>query len=359
MSKVLVTGGTGFVAGHIILQLLAAGHAVSTTLRSRDREARLRRTLETAGMQCGDALSCVVADLESDDGWADAVAGCERVLHVASPFPTGAPKNADDLVVPARNGTLRVLRAARNGGVQRLVMTSSFAAVGYGHPPGKVSFDETDWTDVNAPGVSAYVKSKTLAERAAWDFIEQEGGGLELSVVNPVGIFGPVLGKDVSASTLIIKRMLDGSMPGCPRIYFGVVDVRDVADLHIRAMTHPDAKGQRFLAVAGNCVSMADVAQMLRRRLGAAVARVPRREIPDWQMRIAALFNPEARQTLPNLGKVRNSSNAKACRVLGWIPRPTEEAIVATAESLIELSRLQQQSDPSSDQKAETMAGVH
>ncbi|HLG83492.1 MAG TPA: aldehyde reductase [Bradyrhizobium sp.] len=341
MSKVLVTGGTGFVAGHIILKLLAAGYTVRTTLRSPDREGRLRKVLESAGMQRADALSCVVADLECDQGWAEAVAGCDRVLHVASPFPVGAPANEDELIGPARNGTLRVLQAARDGGVQRLVMTSSFAAIGYGHPLDRNSFDETDWTNVKAPGVSAYVKSKTLAERAAWDFIAQEGGGLELSVVNPVGIFGPILGEHISASTRIIKRMLDGGMPGCPRIYFGVVDVRDVADLHVRAMTHPAAKGERFLAVAGTCVSMFDVAQMLARRLGEAAARVPRREIPNWQMRIAALFNPEARQTLPNVGKVRNSSNAKARSVLGWEPRPTEEAVVASAESLINLSNSQ------------------
>ena len=338
MSAVLVTGGTGFVAGHIILQLLAQGHDVRTTIRNRDREGKLRGTLERAGMQRADALSFAVTDLNKDGGWADAVAGCDQVLHVASPFPAGAPKNEDELILPAREGTLRVLRAARDGGVRRLVMTSSFAAVGYGHAPGKTSFDETDWTDAGSPGIGAYVRSKTLAERAAWDFIAREGGTLELSVINPVGIFGPVLGSDLSASTLIIKRMLDGGMPGCPRIYFGVVDVRDVAALHVLAMTHPDAKGERFLGVAGDCVSMFDVAQMLHRRLGSAADKVPRRQVPDWLLRIASLWDSGARQTLPNVGKLRNSSNAKACHVLGWKPRSSEDAVVATAESLLRLT---------------------
>lgn len=338
MSTVLVTGGTGFVAGHALLQLLASGHEVRTTVRSRDREAKLRETLERAGMQRREALTIAVADLDTDAGWADAVAGCDQVLHVASPFPAGTPKNEDALIVPAREGTLRVLRAARDGGVRRVVMTSSFAAVGYGHPPAKTSFDETDWTDAGAPGLGAYVRSKTLAERAAWDFMAREGATLELSVINPVGIFGPVLGSDLSASTLIIKRMLDGGMPGCPRVYFGAVDVRDVAALHILAITHHDAKGERFLAVAGNCVSLFDVAQMLHRRLGSAADQAPRRQIPDWLLRIAALWDAGARQTLPNVGKVRNSHSAKASRILGWVPRSSEDAVVATAESLIRLA---------------------
>ena len=335
MSLVLVTGGTGFVAGHIILQLLAAGHDVRTTVRSRDREGALRHTLECAGMQRGAALSFAVTNLSHDDGWTTAVNGCEHVLHVASPFPAGIPKDENELIVPAREGTLRVLQAARDGGVRRLVMTSSFAAVGYGHSPRKTSFDEADWTNANASGLGAYVKSKTLAERAAWDFIAREGATLEFSVINPVGIFGPVLGSNLSTSTLIIKRMLQGGIPSCPRVYFGVVDVRDIAALHLLAMTHPDANNERFLGVAGDCVSMIDVARILRRDLGSVADKVPKRQIPDWVIRIAALWDGGARQTLPNVGRVRNSSNAKARRILGWQPRPNEEAILATAESLI------------------------
>ena len=336
MSTVLVTGGSGFVASHCIAQLLAAGHQVRATVRRLDREPVVQAMLQAAGVDPADRLSFAAADLEKDEGWQDAVSGCEYVLHVASPFPAGAPRHDDELIVPARDGTLRVLRAARDAGVRRVVLTSSFAAIGYGHVPQDAPFDETAWSDVNGDDVSAYVKSKTLAERAAWEFIGNGGGGLELSVINPVGIFGPVLGPDFSSSIAIVKRLLEG-MPRCPRIYFGVVDVRDVADLHIRAMTHPAACGQRFLAVAGEAMSMLDVATILRRRMGAAAKRVPTRQLPDLVVRLGALFNPQMRQLAPQLGRIRNATNAKARRELGWTPRTNEEVIVATAESLIRL----------------------
>ncbi|WP_224962694.1 SDR family oxidoreductase [Geomonas subterranea] len=339
MSKVLVTGGSGFLASHVILQLLDAGHEVRTTIRKSKQERQVLETLKSSGAKTLECLSFALADLTKDDGWSEAVAGCEHILHVASPFPSVTPQNEDEVIVPAREGTFRVLRSARDGGVHRVVMTSSFGAIGYGHPDSKTRFDERDWTNVEIPKIGAYIKSKTLAERAAWDFVRTDGGSLELAVVNPVGIFGPALNDDLSASVLMIKRMLDGAIPGCPRIYFGVVDVRDVANLHLRAMTDPKAAGERFVAVAGNCVSMFDVAQMLRRHLGDDAAKVPQRQIPDWQIRIAALWNADARQTLPNVGKVRNSSNAKARQVLGWEPRSTEDAVVATAESLIRLGK--------------------
>src|SRR5262245_44822718 len=195
MSKVLVTGGSGFVGSHCIAQLLAAGHEVRTTVRDLAREGVVRGMLKEGGADAGDRLTFAAADLTRDAGWAEAVAGCDFVLHVASPFPARAPRHEDELITPAREGTLRVLRAARDAGVKRVVLTSSFAAIGYGHPPRETAFDETSWTDPSA-GVSAYVKSKTLAERAAWDFIAAEGRSLELSVVNPVAVFGPVLGPD-------------------------------------------------------------------------------------------------------------------------------------------------------------------
>ncbi|MGC1944765.1 MAG: aldehyde reductase, partial [Candidatus Acidiferrales bacterium] len=248
MSTVLVTGGSGFIGSHSIVQLLAAGHRVRTTVRSQKREGDVRAMLKEGGAEPGDRLSFIAADLEGDAGWREAAAGCEYVLHVASPFPQTVPKNEDELIVPAREGTLRVLRAARDAGVKRVVLTSSFAAIGYGHKAQQGPFDETYWTDPGANDIAPYVKSKTLAERAAWDFIDKEGGNPELSVVNPVGVFGPVLSADYSTSILLVQRLMKG-MPGCPRLYFGVVDVRDVADLHIRAMTDPAAKGERFLAV--------------------------------------------------------------------------------------------------------------
>src|SRR5579862_5890813 len=331
-TSVLVTGGSGFIGSHTILQLLAAGHQVRTTVRNLQREDDVRAMLRRGGVARVERLSFIAADLEKDAGWRDAADGCEYVLHVASPFPQTVPKHEDELIVPAREGALRVLRAARDAGVRRVVLTSSFAAIGYGHKPQSTPFDETNWTDPAGDDVLPYVKSKTLAERAAWEFIAQEGGKLELSVVNPVGVFGPVLGPDYSTSILLVQRMLDGALPGCPRLYFGAVDVRDVADLHIRAMTHPAANGERFLAVAGDFMAMIDVARVLKHRMGASANRVPTRELPDWLVRIIAIGVPVMRQILPELGKIKNSSSAKARRVLGWAPRSNEESILSAGE---------------------------
>ena len=340
MSTVLVTGGSGFIGSHCILQLLAAGHTVRTTVRNLARQADVRAMLKQGGAEPGNRLSFFAADLEADAGWDNAAAGCDYILHVASPFPSQVPKNEDELIVPAREGALRVLRASRDARVKRVVLTSSFAAIGYGHLPQPTPFDETSWANANGKGVTAYVKSKTLAERAAWDFIAKEGGGLELAVVNPVGVFGPVLGPDYSTSILLVQRLMDGAMPGCPKLYFGAVDVRDVADLHLRAMTDPAAKGERFLAVSGDFISMLEVGNILRDRMGVQARKVPTRELPNWLVRIASLRDPAVKQILPELGKRRNATNAKARRVLGWTPRTREDAIAATAESLVRLGLL-------------------
>jgi dihydroflavonol-4-reductase len=323
MSKVLVTGGSGFVGSHAIAQLLAAGHEVRTTVRKLSRAP--------AGVEA------VVADLTSDSGWAAAMQGCDFVLHVASPMASAAPKDENELIAPARDGTVRVLRFARDAGVKRVVVTSSFAAIGYGHPPQERLFTEGDWTDPAGADVQPYMRSKVLAERAAWEFIEREGNGLELSVINPVGIFGPALGPDLSDSIRIVQQMLNGGIPICPQVYFGVVDVRDVVDLHLRAMIAPEARGERFLAVAGDVVSLLDVANILRARLGAAAQKAPRRQLPNWLVRAMALVMPPLREVVPQLGIVRRSSNAKAKRVLGWSPRSNEDAIAATGESLLRL----------------------
>jgi nucleoside-diphosphate-sugar epimerase len=340
MSTVLVTGGSGFIGSHCILQLLAADHRVRTTLRSLKREGDVRAMLKEGGADPGDRLSFVAADLEKDAGWSEAAADCEYVLHVASPFPPNIPKHEDELVVPAREGTLRVLRASRDAGVKRVVLTSSFAAIGYGQRPQNTPFNETNWTDPNGDDVRPYVKSKTLAERAAWDFVANEGNGLELAVVNPVGVFGPVLGPDYSTSILLVQRLMDGAMPGCPQLYFGGVDVRDVAELHKSAMTHPAARGERFLAVAGDFMSIIDIAKLLKSRLGALAKRVPTRELPNWVVRLAAIRDPAVKQILPELGKMKNATNEKAKRLLGWSPRSNEESILATAESLARLGLL-------------------
>lgn len=336
MSTILVTGGSGFIGCHCVLQLLAAGHQVRTTVRNLNREPDVRAMLREGGAEPGDRLSFIAADLEGDRGWPEAVTGCEYVLHVASPLPASLPKHEDELIVPAREGALRVLRAAREAGVKRVVLTSSFGAIGYGHRPRKAPFNEADWTELNGD-VIAYIKSKTIAERAVWEFIARESGGLELSVINPVGVLGPVLGPDYSTSILLVQRLLDGAMPGCPKLYFGVVDVRDVADIHLRAMTDPAAKGERFLATAGDFMSMRDIAKVLKDLLGAAAKRVPTRELPDWLVRIGALRDPAIKLILPELGQFKNATNEKATRLLGWKPRSREEAVVATAESLVRL----------------------
>jgi dihydroflavonol-4-reductase len=334
--RVLVTGGSGFVGVHCILALLTAGYRVRTTVRSPGREAEVRAMLARGGATPGDDLEFATVDLLDDAGWADAMAGCAFVLHVASPFPARPPKDEDDLIRPAREGALRALRFARDGGVRRLVLTSSFAAVGYGTEALDRAYTEEDWTDPTAR-VSAYVKSKTLAERAAWDFVEREGGALELAVVNPVGILGPVLGPDTSTSIDLLLGLLLGKAPGLPNMSFGLVDVRDVADLQVRAMTDPAASGERFLAVADGILTVPQVAAVLRERLGVIARRVPRRTIPDWLVRAVAAVDPSLREVADRLGNHREVSNAKAKRLLGWAPRSNEDAIMATAESLVEL----------------------
>jgi nucleoside-diphosphate-sugar epimerase len=340
MSKVLITGGSGFIGSHCILKALAAGHAVHTTVRDLKREAEVRAMLKQGGAEPGDKLRFFAADLESDAGWREAAEGCDFVLHVASPLPLKPPEDENDVVRPAREGTLRVLRASRDAGVKRVVMTSSYAAIGYGHAPRKAPVDETQWTNLDGSDVSPYVKSKTLAERAAWEFIDREGKGLELVAINPVVVAGPALAADYSASIFLVRRLMDGRIPALPRLYFGIVDVRDVADLHLIAMTHPAAAGQRFLAVAGDFISMRDMGLMLRRRMGAAASKVPTRQMPDWLVRLAAKFNPTARAALPELGKYKTATNEKARRVLGWSPRSAEDALVASAESLVQLGLL-------------------
>jgi nucleoside-diphosphate-sugar epimerase len=333
MSAVLVTGGSGFVGSHVILQLLAAGHDVRTTVRSLKREGTVRTMLKGGGADPGPRLAFFAADLERDDGWAEAVAGCDYVIHVASPIPAAAPKTEDELIVPARDGALRVLKAARDAKVKRVVLTSSCGAIYYGHPPQTAPFNETSWTNTDGE-MSAYVRSKAIAERAAWDFMAAEGGRLELSTINPAGIFGPVLGTDSSSSIELVTRLMRG-MPGCPRVYFGVVDVRDVADLHLRAMTSAAAKGERFIAVSGGIMSMLDIATVLKTRLGDAAKKVPTRQLPNWLVRVAALFDPTVRPMLPLLDNTRRATSAKAESMLGWRPRSREDAIVATAESLL------------------------
>lgn len=332
---VLVTGGAGFVGVHCILQLLNKGYRVKTTLRSLSRKNEVIEMLNNGGAEAVENLSFIEADLSSDTNWDEAVKGCEYVLHVASPITLKIPKDENEMIVPAVEGTLRVLRASKNAGVKRVVVTSSFGAVGYSHKNTDTLITEEDWTDPGDKSLSAYLKSKTLAEKAAWDFIKNEGGKLELSVVNPTGIFGPSLGPNLSSGFEVLKQLLDGSMKAIPKISFGIVDVRDVADLHLRAMISPEANGQRFLALAGDVLSLHDIALMLKHKMGDVAKNVTTKVLPNWLVRIAALFNPLAKNIVPQLGRIKNASNEKAKRILGWTPRTNEEAILSSVESMV------------------------
>ncbi|WP_215796661.1 SDR family oxidoreductase [Paludibacterium yongneupense] len=332
--RVLVTGGTGFIAQYCILALLNRGYHVRTTVRSLTREAEVRDNLKAGGAEPGDRLSFFTADLTADEGWAEAAAGCIYVIHGASPTPTGNQTSEEEWIQPAVDGNLRVLRAARNAGVRRVVLTSAFGAICAGHGQMKRPFNETDWSDLTSKNVWPYQKSKTLSERAAWEFVAGEGQGLELSAINPVTVLGPVLGADYSHSIRLIKNIMDGQ-PGIPRINSGFVDVRDVADLHLRAMTHEAAKGERFLAIAGESMWLAEVAKVLKQRMGLAADKVSTRVLPNAMVRLGALKDPALRGAVPLLGLNLNATSEKAMRLLSWSPRSREEAIVATAESLV------------------------
>ena len=332
---VLVTGGTGFIAQHCILALLDRGYRVRTTLRSPAREAEMRDNLRAGGIEAGGRLTVASADLRDDAGWAEALAGCAYALHGASPTPSGDQASDDDWIRPAVDGNLRVLRAARDAGVRRVVLTSAFGAVGVGHAAHhRRPFDETDWSDLTGD-VAPYQKSKTLSERAAWDFIAREGNGLELSAVNPVAVLGPALGADYSHSFRLIKNLMDGQ-PGVLNINSGFVDVRDVAELHLRAMVDPAAKGERFLAIAGDSMAMVEVAKLLRHHFGPAADKVSTYVMPD----ALVAQNPAMKGLVPLLGVDMNATSAKAIAMLGWKPRSREEAIIASAESLIRLGLL-------------------
>lgn len=324
---VLVTGGSGYIAGFLIRQLIADGWTVRTTVRDLAREPEVRRTLAVDDSR----LTFFAADLMRDDGWAEAVAGCSHVAHVASPFPAGVPKHDDDLIVPAREGALRALRFAKAAGATRFVLTSSIAAIAYGHA--ERVYTEADWTDVAAPKVSAYAKSKTIAERAARDWVAGHGAGMEFCSINPSAVLGPLLSDDYSTSIQFVQRLIDGSVPGMPRLGFAVVDVRDLADLHVRALTTPGLDGERFIA-AGKFLWMHEVAAILRARVPRA--KVPKRDLPDIAVRLIALFDGSIRQVLGELGRRRDVSPEHTAQRLGWRTRAEADSIVDTANSLIE-----------------------
>jgi dihydroflavonol-4-reductase len=329
---VFVSGGSGYIAGFLIRQLVAEGWVVRTSIRNLAKEQAVRETLGVNNAQ----LKFFAADLMQDAGWAEAMAGCSHVAHVASPLPVTAPKNEDELIVPAREGALRALRFAKEAGVGRFVMTSSVAAIAYGHGKTRQHFTEADWTNVDSPDAYAYVKSKTIAERAAREWVAANAPEMEFVTVNPSLVLGPLLSADFSASLEAIKKMLDGSLPGLPNFGFSVVDVRDVADLHVRCLTTPNLAGERFVA-AGPFLWFSDIATILKEGLGPEARKVPSRKLPNFLVRLSALFDPVVRQVIGELGNVRDASAQHAKDVLGWQTRDPKESIVDTARDMIRL----------------------
>lgn len=334
---VLVTGGTGYVGSRCIVELLERGHEVRTTVRTPAKAAAVRRAVG-AETDPGDRLTFATADLTSDDGWQEAMDGCAHVLHVASPLGLNGAKDPDSLIVPARDGTLRVLSAATAAGAERVVMTSAANAASPSSYRDEGVSDETLWTDPDDPTLIPYRRSKTIAERAAWDFMADHTGPTTLTTILPGAVFGPILTTSNLGSVQIVSRLLKG-MPGTPKIGFEIVDVRDLADIHIRAMTAPEAAGERFLAT-GEFFWMHDMALALRAGLGAAADKVPTRNLPNLAVRVSALFDSTLREIMPALGRRHRHSTDKAQRLLDWRARPAEETVVACAESLLERNAL-------------------
>ena len=336
MSQVLVTGGSGFIAGHVIAQLLQQGNTVRSTIRSLRKENTVRTVLRDAGVIRDESLTFVEADLMKDAGWADAVAGVDYVIHLASPIHTGKVNDEEEVIAPARDGALRVLRAARDAGTKRVVLTSAFHAVGFGHGHIDHVFTEDDWSPLNGPGVDAYGRSKILAERAAWDFVTEPGNTLELVTILPVAVMGPVMGEDVSGANHIVQASLNGEIPGYPNMFVPIVDVRDVAAAHIAAMTAPGAAGQRFLVGTGEpAIAMKEIGAILKAELGEKASKVPTRTIPNVVVRLTALFRDEFKPVAADLGYVKRVSNDKTRTVLGITPRPARDAIVAAGRSMV------------------------
>ncbi|CAM2771919.1 aldehyde reductase [Levilactobacillus brevis] len=338
---VVVTGGSGFIAIHIILQLLQQGYAVRTTVRSLKRTALIHEMLATGGVTDLTDLEITEADLTSDDHWAATMTGATYVIHVASPTPNRVYRNEDEMIRPAIDGVLRVLTAARDAGVSRVVLTSAYGAIFAGHHHRTTPYTEADWSDVTAKKIHPYQKSKTLAEQAAWQFIKTAGQGMELAAVNPVGVMGPVLASDYSHSNVQIQQLLEGQVKAVPNVDSGYVDVRDVASLHLLAMTQPQAAGERFLATTGETLSMLDVANILRVAFPQFASKLPTKTISNATIKAAALVKPDLKMIASIVGEYAETSNAKAVNLLGWQPRSAKTAIIATAQSMLDLGIVQ------------------
>jgi dihydroflavonol-4-reductase len=335
--KVLITGASGFIGSHIIIQLLEKGYKVRGTLRNMKRAESMLEIYRKHVSFPDDQMEFAEVDLLKDEGWDEAAEGCDYLLHVASPFVLDQPKDEMVLIKPATEGTIRALKAAKNNSIKKVVLTSSVASIAFGHDESRTSFDENDWTNPDGKGVTAYVKSKYYAEKEAWDFMEKEGGDMKLSVVNPSAVLGPVLEKDYGTSAEIVQKSLSSALPGFPNVGFPIVDVRDVASMHILAMETEAANGERFVC-SNDFIWFKEVGEIMRNNLPEEWAKkIPKRVMPDWLMRVVALFDKEVRGIVPDIGKKRSVDNKKARELLGWEPRSNEEAILATPNTMIEL----------------------
>lgn len=334
---VLVTGGSGYIASNIVLQLLEQGYMVRTTVRSLDKIERVKKIIRAGGIENLDNLSFIITDLSSEKNWDKAMTGVVYVIHPASPTPKLNFKDEKEMIDPAVSGVLYVMKAARDAKVKRVVLTSAYGAIFAGHENRKTPYTEEDWSNLEAKNIFPYQKSKTLSERAAWKFIEEEGNGLELATVNPVGVMGPILTSDYSHSNVQIQQLLDGEVKAVPNVDSGYVDVRDVASLHLLAMISSKAAGERFLATTGETLSMLEVANILREAFPDFADKLPTKKIPNAVLKAAALTNPSLRMLASLTGKYAETSNQKSKDLLGWQPRSAREAILATAQSMIDL----------------------
>lgn len=338
MTKVLVTGATGFIASHTILELVNKGYDVRGTARSASKADKLNATLSAyAGKPV--EIEVVAADLTKDDGWAEAMKGVTYLQHLASPIPNELPKDANELIIPARDGALRALKAAKTAGVKRAVMTSSMASIAYGWGDSRPDvLDETHWSNPdNIKDNTAYTRSKAIAEKAAWDYVAGEGAGLELATINPVAVLGPAMSADVSASLELIQQPMQNKVPAYPKLTFGIVDVRDVAKAHVEAMERPDAAGERFL-LGESVLSFSEIGQVLRDAY--PDRKLPKGELPNWLVKLMSNIQPVLKQVVPELGKRRGFTNQKSKDMLGIEYIPAKDAILASTNSLIELGEL-------------------
>ena len=333
MEKVLVTGSTGFIGLHCIHQLIEKGYSVSGTLRSKSREEEVRSSLKKANLSDTN-LSLYECDLMSDDGWEKAIDGCDYVLHIASPFINGLPDHEDDLIKPALTGTQRILKlSATNPQIKKIIITSSFAAVGDTFN-GQTVFNESDWSDPNNNKISAYNKSKTLAEKSAWDFMESNPS-FKLTVINPVGVIGPMLSDDIGTSNLFVKKILDGSTPGNPGLHIGFVDVRDVARAHVDSIKNEKSDNKRII-LSKDEIWVSELSEILR-NLG---YKAPKRNIPKWLISVLSLFDKQLGGLIPMIGKVRNIEGSIFSEVFDWELISIEESAKVTAEQLKSMNQI-------------------